>query len=481
MEAYQRFTTEIDASNRGKTTGAFFDFDGTIIAGHSIKDMFIERLKNGEVTGQEIFDLAAMAPRYFFKYGKFEDSLVSSIRNLEGTAERKLVALGQKVSRDKLVADVFPEIRAMIRAHQQKGHTVAIVSSATRYQIEPLAAKLGITEIICTELEVESGNFTGKVIGEPCYGENKVTAVRAFARKHRISVKKSFFYSNGAEDVPLLEAVGHPVVVNPDGKLDGIAKHNGWREILLDSRGAVGVGDVARTIFTFGTAVPFLAAGLPMRVMGASERDTTNFSLSAWTSIASMIARLKLIVDGEENLWSDRPAVFIFNHVSAIDLLITAKLLREDAVGVAKKELKNQPLMGPALRYTGTVFIDRDHISDPKAALKPAVEALHAGRSVVIAPEGTRSKDGKLGKFKRGAFHLARQAGVPIVPIVIHNAHDALPRKSVVVRPAEVKVTVLKPIGTDGWALRDVSPQTRNVRQTYLEMLGEADTSARTA
>ena len=93
----------------------------------------------------------------------------------------------------------------------------------------------------------------------------------------------------------------------------------------------------------------------------------------------------------------------------------------------------------------------------------------------MIAPEGTRSRDGRLGTFKRGAFHMARQAGVPIVPIVIHNAEDALPGSSMVVRPAQVKVTVLPPIQTTDWALRDVSPQTRKTRALYLDVLGETD------
>jgi putative phosphoserine phosphatase/1-acylglycerol-3-phosphate O-acyltransferase len=271
----------------------------------------------------------------------------------------------------------------------------------------------------------------------------------------------------------MLSSVGHPVAINPDGKLATAAKHHGWAQLDLDSRGFIGVGDVARTLLAFGSALPFLAAGLPIRALGGSQRDAMNFSVAAWANVAAIAARLKVILEGEENLWSDRPAVFLFNHQSAIDILITAKIMRQDIVGVAKKEIQRQPLMGPALSYAGTVFIDREQVRDPAAALKPAVEALAEGRSVVIAPEGTRSRNGVLGKFKRGAFHMARQAGVPIVPIVIHNAVDALPNKSLVIRPAEVKVTVLKPVSTAGWTLRDVAPQSRRVRDMYLKALGQ--------
>ena len=228
-----------------------------------------------------------------------------------------------------------------------------------------------------------------------------------------------------------------------------------------------------RSLLVYGTALPLLAAGLPIRALGASEREATNISLSAWTSVASAIARLKLLVDGEEHLWSHRPAVFIFNHQSAVDVLITARMLREDVIGVAKKEIKHQLPMGLAFTYTGTIFIDREHVGDPQLALKPAVDALRSGRSVVIAPEGTRSRDGTLGPFKLGAFHLARQVGVPIVPIVIHNAQDALPYKGVVVHPAEVKVTVLPPQPSDKWRLADVEAQARRIREMYLDALGQ--------
>jgi len=475
VEPYEHFTREIAAGMRGKTVAAFFDFDGTVIATHSIRDMFLERFRNGEITSQELFDLADMVTRYLLNASGFDEAIVSTVRNLKGMPERELVDLGEKVTREHLAAEIFPEIRAMIAAHEQQGHTVVIVSSATRYQIEPVAKILGVQHVLCTRLEVADGRLTGRLVGEPCFGENKRLAAHDFAAKHRLKLNKSYFYTNGIEDLPLLEDVGHPVIVNPDGKLASVARKNGWRDIRLESRGPIGVGDVVRSLLVYGTALPLLAAGLPIRALGASQREATNISLSAWTSVAAAIARLKLLVGGEEHLWSDRPAVFIFNHQSAVDVLITARLLREDVIGVAKKEIKHQLPMGIAFTYTGTVFIDREHVGDPRLALKPAVDALRSGRSVVIAPEGTRSRDGTLGAFKLGAFHMARQAGVPVVPIVIHNAQDALPYKGVVVHPAEVKVTVLPPQHTGSWTLADVEPQAQRIRGLFLEALGQFD------
>jgi putative phosphoserine phosphatase/1-acylglycerol-3-phosphate O-acyltransferase len=473
VEPYEHFTREIAAGMRGKSVAAFFDFDGTVIGTHSIKDMFLERLRNGEITSQELFDLGDLATRYLLNVGNFEAAIASTVGHLEGLPERELIDLGDKVTSEHLAAEVYPEIRAMIHAHQQQGHTVVILSSATRYQIEPLARRLGVTHVVCTQVEVADGRLTGRLLGTSCFGENKRLAAQEFARQHRIRLGKSYFYSNGIEDLPLLEDVGHPVAVNPDGKLAAAARRNGWRSIHLESRGPIGVGDVVRSLMVYGTALPLIAAGLPLRIFGVSEQEATNVSLGAWTSVAAAIARLKILVDGEEHLWSDRPAVFIFNHRSAVDVLITARILREDVIGVAKKELKHQLPMGIAFTYTGTVFIDREHIGDPRLALKPAVDALKSGRSVVIAPEGTRSRDGALGPFKLGAFHMARQARVPVVPIVIHNAQDALPYKGVVVRPAEVKVTVLPPQRTDRWQVGDIESQARRIRDLYIDALTE--------
>jgi len=472
-EPYAAVTRSVRDGVGGRSVAAFFDLDGTIIAGHSVGDFFVERLKAGQVGVDEVRDLLTMSARYITKTGDFEDGMAASVANLRGQSEDDLIRLGRKVGVERLAPQVFPEMKALLRAHRDRGHTIAIVTSATRYQAEPLADQLGIEHVLCTELAVTGGRFTGTIRGEPCYGANKLTAARAFARPRRISLKKSYFYSNGSEDLPLLEAVGNPVAVNPDRHLRPVAERHGWPVHDFDSRGSIGPLDVARTLTTFGSILPSFAAGLPLRLLGASARDALNLSLATWTNFAPLIARLRLIIEGEEHLWSDRPAVFVFNHQSAMDALIVAKLLREDVVGIAKKEVQRQPFLGPALTLAGTVFIDRDNVGDPKKALAPAVAALEEGRSVAIAPEGTRSQDGRLGKFKRGAFHLARQAGVPIVPVVIHNALDALPNGSLVVRPAEVKVTVLPPVSTEGWTLRSIAPQTRRMRERFLHELGQ--------
>ena len=107
--------------------------------------------------------------------------------------------------------------------------------------------------------------------------------------------------------------------------------------------------------------------------------------------------------------------------------------------------------------------------------MKPAVDALKGGTSIIIFPEGTRSKDYKLGPFKKGAFHLAVQAGVPIVPIIIRNAHDAMPKGSSLFRSAAIEVIVQPPIPTKRWKKEQLDQRIASIRKLYLKELGQLD------
>ena len=128
-----------------------------------------------------------------------------------------------------------------------------------------------------------------------------------------------------------------------------------------------------------------------------------------------------------------------------------AKLVRRDVVGVAKEEIRRHLFWGPVFALAGTVFLDRANRGKAIEALRPAVEALRKGVSIAIAREGTRSLTARLGRFKKGAFHIAMQAGVPIVPIVLRNVHDALPKGGWFIRPTHIEVVVHPPIETAGW------------------------------
>src|SRR5204863_6140744 len=109
------------------------------------------------------------------------------------------------------------------------------------------------------------------------------------------------------------------------------------------------------------------------------------------------------------------------------------------------------PLFGPTFAFAGTVFIDRSNRQKAIEALRPAIAALRDGTSLAIAPEGTRSVTPRVGPFKKGAFHIAMEARVPVVPIVFRNALDALTKHALVIRLATDELVVHPPVPTDGW------------------------------
>jgi putative phosphoserine phosphatase/1-acylglycerol-3-phosphate O-acyltransferase len=211
--------------------------------------------------------------------------------------------------------------------------------------------------------------------------------------------------------------------------------------------------------------------GLPLAFVTGRPKELVDFWLAAWGDLGTALAGIELAVEGEEHLWSDRPAVFIFNHQSTLDVLLLCKLLRRDFVGVAKQELRRVPFLGTAASLLGTVFIDRENSKSAGRALQPAVDALRRGTSLVIAPEGSRTPTPRLAPFKRGAFQIAMQARVPIVPIVIKNALDALPKHGLVIRPARIDVVVYPPISTRGFTRETLDEQIAAIRRLYEETL----------
>jgi putative phosphoserine phosphatase/1-acylglycerol-3-phosphate O-acyltransferase len=230
--------------------------------------------------------------------------------------------------------------------------------------------------------------------------------------------------------------------------------------------------DVVRTTLAVGSFFSSVLLGLPLMALDRDTRRWANVAGTAWGELGTALAGIDVRVTGEGHLWSSRPAVFIFNHQSAVDVLLLCKLLRRDFVAISKQEVRQNPIFGPLFALAGTVFIDRFNHARALEALRPAIDALRSGLSIAIAPEGTRMPTPKLGRFKKGAFHIAMAAGVPIVPLVFRNALDALPKHGIVMRPAQVDVVVHPPIDTTGWRHDEIERHVQEVEQLYRDTLG---------
>ncbi len=472
MVAHQDVVAEVLKLPDGPQVGAFFDFDGTVISGYSAFAFIEEQIKRGHLSPRELVELlGAMASFGLGKMG-FSAMLLASAQFLRGIREDSYAAFGRELFESHIARLIYPESRALVDAHLRKGHTVAIISSATPYQVEPAAQNLEIEHVLCTRLEVEKGMFTGAVVRPTCFGPGKVTAAESLVEKYGVDLEQSFFYSDSDDDIQLLERVGNPRPLNPNKKLLAIAEQRGWPVRRFGSRGHTQLSDWVRSLLVPATVVGAFFAGLPIWALTGSKRDALNFSVSLFADTASALIGLNLKIKGEHHLWSHRPAVFIFNHQSNVDMVIIARLLRRDITGVGKREIRDMPVIGRIMEAAGVVLIDRRNTASAIEAMTPLVDAMRVeGKSVCLSPEGTRALTPHLAQFKKGAFHLAMQAGVPIVPIVIQNSSDVQPKGDMLYHPGTVEVEVLPPVDTSKWSAETIEDHVAEVRAMYLRTL----------
>jgi putative phosphoserine phosphatase/1-acylglycerol-3-phosphate O-acyltransferase len=462
---------EVEAGPQGPKVGAFFDFDGTLIAGYSAAAFYEDRVRKREFGVGELVRTLLAATEMAVLGTDVNKLMGVAIASWAGRSEDEVTEIFARLFHDRIAGMVYPEARQLVEAHQRAGHTVALATSATRYQAAPLAEDLGVDRVLCSEVEVVQGNFSGFFAGDILWGPAKARAVKRLARRDRISLARSYGYANGDEDVFFLEVVGNPRPLNPASGLERVAREHSWPVSRFSSRGRPGLRSAIRT----GAALAGLGAaggvGIAVGAVNRSRRQAANIATSIGPDLALALAGVELNVTGAEHLWSDRPAVFIFNHQSSIDVAVLGSLIRSDLTGVAKKELSHDPRFALIGYVVDIAYVDRADSAQARAALEPAVEKLRSGVSIAIAPEGTRSATRRLGRFKKGAFHLAMQAGVPIVPIVIRNAGDVMWRGSVLIRPGTVDVAVLPPIPTDDWTVEELGERIGEVRDQFLETL----------
>ena len=463
---------EIMASPPGPKIGAFFDLDGTLVAGFTAVILTQERLLRRDMGVGELLGMVQAGLSHTLGRIEFEDLIGKAAAALAGRLLDDLEEIGERLFVQRIESRIYPEMRELVRAHVARGHTVVLSSSALTIQVNPVARFLGISNMLTNKFETtEDGILTGGVQKPILWGPGKAAAVQRFAAENRIDLKDSYFYADGDEDVALMYLVGNPRPTNPEGKMAAVAKRRGWPILRFSSRGPVGLRRQLRTLAGFGSMFPVAAGAVGIGVLTRNRRRGVNFFTSTFSQLSLAIAGVQLNVIGQENLTAQRPAVFIFNHRNQVDPVIAGALVRDNWIGVGKKELEKDPIMGTLGKLLDGVFIDRD---DPAAAL----ETMHAvedrarkGLSIVIAPEGTRVDTTEVGPFKKGPFRLAMAAGIPIVPIVIRNAELVAARNSTVINPGTVDVAVFPPISVQDWTVENLPERIAEVRQLYLDTL----------
>ena len=183
------------------------------------------------------------------------------------------------------------------------------------------------------------------------------------------------------------------------------------------------------------------------------------------------IARVKLKVTGLENLDKSQPCIYVSNHVSHMDVVAIARAIPIGLFYIGKKELKKIPVLGQYMYLIGHIFVDRKNREKAMISMRKAATIIAAGKNVITFPEGTRSKDGKLGIFKRGTFIIAKEGTIDIMPIAVVNADKILLRDSFIIHPGTIEVRVGKRIKAEEFQHMNAEQTAEYVRSKVAELM----------
>jgi HAD superfamily hydrolase (TIGR01490 family) len=219
-------------------SAAFFDLDRTLISGSSAFLLGIAAWRAGLVPTRHLVKdgIGALA----FRVAGASDDTSERVRDrilgaVEDMRVEDLVALNADLV-PKLIEKVRPEAARLVDLHRHAGRATYIVSASPVEIVEPFAKAMGMTAGIGTRSEIFEGVYTGRLAGPFCYGPGKVEAIEELARWEGLHLDQCWAYSDSASDLPMLGAVGHPVAVNPDARLERVAGQHGWPIVVFSKR-----------------------------------------------------------------------------------------------------------------------------------------------------------------------------------------------------------------------------------------------------
>ena len=344
------------------------------------------------------------------------------------------VRTAAKAAAERLSGMVAPYARALIEEHRDAGRPVVLATTTPFDLVCPLAEQLGFDDVVATRYAEEGGTFTGGLAGEFVWASGKRNAVRRWAEERGVDLAASWAYSDSVYDLPLLSAVGHPVAVNPDPRLQVVAVLRRWPVMHLD--------------------VP---PGVP-KVLGVEPFDVVRAF-----SRPELIPYARFSFSGLERIPREGPALITANHRSYFDPLAMGLAIARAGRAVrflGKKEVFDAPVVGQLARAMGQIRVDREGPGGGAQAMKEAVRALRGGEIVALMPQGTIPRGEAFFEpvlqGKTGAARLAAETGAPVLPMGLWGTEQVWPRSAKlpnvanVLRPPEVSVTVGPPVALTG-------------------------------
>jgi HAD superfamily hydrolase (TIGR01490 family) len=227
---------EIGASPPGPGIGAFFDLDGTLVDGFTAAAHVGDRIRRRQAKVGELLVVLEGGLRYRFGRLEFEHLIVRAAGYLRGESLAELDELGERLFVERVAARLYSHMHEIVQAHQDRGHTVVLSSSALSIQALPVARFLGISNVQCNHFELDEGGcLTGGIVKPIVWGTTKAAAVEQFCADNDVAVERSYFYADGDEDAASMSIVGYPRPVNPRSGLAAAAAAHGWPVMCVAS------------------------------------------------------------------------------------------------------------------------------------------------------------------------------------------------------------------------------------------------------
>ena len=209
-----------------------------------------------------------------------------------------------------------------------------------------------------------------------------------------------------------------------------------------------------------------------VKTLSPQEKDHLVYKTTNWFGKKMVrVAGSTVQVNGLENVPKDQPVLVVSNHQSDMDIPVLLGYLNKPIGFVSKVEIKKFPIVRTWMELMNCVFMDRRDRRQSLQAIKDGIERLKSGHSIVIFPEGTRSKGGEIGDFKAGSFHLAVKSGVAILPVTLDGTYKMFEANGNRMKPAHATITISKPITPEQYASMDVKELTQHTKDIIAAQL----------
>jgi putative phosphoserine phosphatase / 1-acylglycerol-3-phosphate O-acyltransferase len=432
---------------------AFFDLDRTLLSGAS-GEVFSSAMKTAGLVNRSI-------PGERLLFGLFNTigetwpsmALARQAVSLAKGRSRASVQDAAASVAPQLISRVQPFAAALFAEHRAAGRPIVLATTTPYDLVKPFADQLGLDDVVATQYGVNAdGTYDGTLSGPFVWSAGKLTAIKEWAARHRVDLAESYAYSDSVYDTPMLAAVGHPFVVNPDPRMVVMAAARRWPVLHLDVPPGV-------------AKVPVI--GLELQRLALALTHPMLFPF------------VKFEIKGIENIPASGPAILCGNHRSYFDgaaIAVTIAKTNRTVRFLGKKEVFDAPIVGQIATAMGGIRVDRGTGSDEP--LKAAADALAGGDLIALMPQGTIPRgvaffDPVL-KGRWGAAKLATMSRAPVIPIGLWGTEKVWPRNARlpnvlnVTDPPLVTVTVGQPVDLK---YRDLDADTKKIMKAISALL----------